>query len=395
MTNGRRPASIGLGLALLLFAGVSEAQTRSADDVLSFLITNQSVSTGDFVKDAEASEATRDTLVRALLVELANVPLTTSSGGFNYRFNSSLGTFERVTQGFGPFFVDRATTVGRGQASLSATFRYSRFNTLDQRNLRDGSLVTSSNKFGDETAAFDVETLKLDIQTSTVTVFGSYGVTDEIDVGVAIPIVSLRLSGERTNIYRGASFLQARGQADYVGIADIPVRVKLQFDRASGWDLATDLELRLPTGDRANLNGSGRYALRGGVIASATSGALESHVNAGLTVGGASTQLNGAAAIAATMQDRVTFSAEALVRRISRLGGIHEIIEPHSLLGGVDTLRLLPTGESTTTMAAVGGIRWNVARTWLLNSYVVIPITAAGLLGPPIPTVSLDYSFEP
>jgi hypothetical protein len=132
MTNGRWPGWTGLGLVLL--AGVSEAQTRSADDVLSFLITNQSVSTGDFVKDAQASEATRDTLVRALLVELANVPLTTSSGGFNYRFNSSLGTFERVTQGFGPFFVDRATSAGRGQASVSATFRYSRFNSLDQRN---------------------------------------------------------------------------------------------------------------------------------------------------------------------------------------------------------------------------------------------------------------------
>src|SRR5687767_4632885 len=102
----------------------ASAQDRSARDVLSFLITSQSVPTGDFVKDQAAAEATRDTLVRALLVELANVPLTTSSGGFNYQFNPSLATFERVAQGFGPFFVDRATTAGRRQASLSATFRY-------------------------------------------------------------------------------------------------------------------------------------------------------------------------------------------------------------------------------------------------------------------------------
>src|SRR3982750_2715037 len=83
----------------------SYAQNQSANEVLSFLLTTQSLPTGDFVKDKQAAAATRDTLARALLVELSAVPLTTSSGGFNYRFNPSLGTLERVTRGFGPFFV--------------------------------------------------------------------------------------------------------------------------------------------------------------------------------------------------------------------------------------------------------------------------------------------------
>src|SRR4026209_82058 len=117
---------------------LSYAQNQSANEVLSFLLTTQALPTGDFLKDQPAAAAARDTLARALLVELSAVPLTTSSGGFNYRFNQSLGTLERVTRGFGPFFVDRATTAGAGQASISATFRYSRFETLDGRNLRDG-----------------------------------------------------------------------------------------------------------------------------------------------------------------------------------------------------------------------------------------------------------------
>src|SRR5512132_3768457 len=138
-------ASRSLCCALSLFfacvPALSYGQNRTANEVLSFLLTTQALPTGDFVKDQQATAATRDTLARALLVELSAVPLTTSSGGFNYRFNHSLGTLERVTRGFGPFFVDRATTAGAGQASISATFRYSRFETLDGRDLRDGSIV--------------------------------------------------------------------------------------------------------------------------------------------------------------------------------------------------------------------------------------------------------------
>lgn len=379
----------------VLVPSVLRAQEQSARDVLSFLLTTQSLPTGDFVKDVNAAEATRDTLTRALLVELANVPLTTSSGAFNYRFNPSLGTMERVTQGFGPFFVDRATTAGRGQASFSATFHYSEYNTLDNRNLRDGSLVTTSNKFRDEAAPFDIETLKLNIATSTVTLFANYGLTGRIDLGVAIPIVQLTLSGERLNTYRGAPLLQARGRAESVGIADVPIRSKIQLARFSGWSVASDLELRLPTGDPDTLNGSGRSAFTGGMIASAGEGAVEGHVNAGLTIGGASNQFTAAGAVAGTILGRVTVSGETIVRHIERLSGIREVAEAHPLFSGADTIRLLPTGDSATTIAAVAGLRWNVGQSWLFNSYVFVPVTKKGLVARVIPAISFDYSFRP
>ena len=396
MTRMMRSSGISWQILVVVFAlrGVAFAQERSANEVLSFLLTTQSVANTDFIRDRQASEATHDTLVRALLVEMATIPLTTSSGGFNYKFNPSLGTVDRVTQGFGPFFVDRAATTGRGRVSLSATYRYAQFVTLDERDLRDGSLITSSNKFRDEGAPFDFEALNLDVQTSTVTFFGTYGLTDEIDVGVGVPVVHLRLSGERTNVYRGASIVQARGRASYIGMADIPIRLKVHFDRVSGWDLATNFELRLPTGSRDNLNGSGRYALTTAVIASTGEGPLEAHANAAFTIGGASVQAVGGAAVAATLMNRVTVSAETLVRWIDHLRGIREVAEPHPSISGVDTIRLLPGSRSGALVAVVPGIRWNITSTWLVNSHVVVPITSGGLLAHPIPAISLDYSFE-
>lgn len=369
------------------------AQGESANEVLSFLLTTQLAPPADFTRDQEAAAATHDTLVRALTVELANAPLTTSSSGFSYRFNPVLGTFERVAQGFGPFFVSRATTAGRGQASFSATYRYSQFTSLSGRNLRDGTLITNSSRFRDEAVPFDVESLELQIQTSTVTVFGTYGLTDDIDIGVALPVVRLQLSGERTNTYRGVSLLQARGRADYVGLADIPIRLKFQFDRVSGIDLASDFELRLPTGDPDNLNGSGRYAVTAAIVASTGRGPIEAHANGGFTLGGASNQLSGSAAVSGTVRDRVTVSAETLVRRIARLRGIEDVVEPHPRLSGVQTLRLLPGGQSAFIVSAVGAVRWNMSRTWLLSSYLLFPVSGGGLRARLVPALSIDYSF--
>ena len=90
-------------MVLHLAPAVAGAQGTSTDDVVTFLLLNQAVPTGDFTKDAQAADATRATLVRSLLVELATSPVTTAAGGFSYRFDPALGTLERVSQGFGPF----------------------------------------------------------------------------------------------------------------------------------------------------------------------------------------------------------------------------------------------------------------------------------------------------
>ena len=77
-------------------AQTADAPRQTVQDVLSFLLTNQAVPTGDFAKDREAAAATSATIGRALLVNLTTQPLASSSSGFSYRFNSEIGTFERA-----------------------------------------------------------------------------------------------------------------------------------------------------------------------------------------------------------------------------------------------------------------------------------------------------------
>src|SRR6185312_9478122 len=153
---------------VVLSASPVIAQQTPAD-VVSFLVTNQSVQTGDFQKDQAAAAATRDTITRALLVNLASVPIATSSSGFAYRLDPELGTMNRVSDSFGTFFVERASTSGRGRVSFGASGSAANYDQLDGLDLRDGTLVTTANIFRDETAPFDTESLTLKMRTSTLT----------------------------------------------------------------------------------------------------------------------------------------------------------------------------------------------------------------------------------
>src|SRR3954463_13835084 len=138
-----------------LCAIAAPAPAQTVNDVLGFLLTNQSVSTGSVERDREAAQATSTTISHALAANLATLPVTSSSGAFVYRLNPELGTVERATHNFGPFFTERALSGGVHQATFGLTLQQLHFTSLDGRELRDGSLVTTANQFTDEAAPFD------------------------------------------------------------------------------------------------------------------------------------------------------------------------------------------------------------------------------------------------
>ena len=255
--------------------------------MLTFLVTNQSVRDRQRrTRSRSGAQATSATISRALLANLATLPVTSSSGAFVYRLNPELGTVERATQSFGPFFIERALTAGRGQASFGMTFQHLHFTSLDGRSLRDGSLVTTANQFTDETTPFDVDQLTLNIDASVATLYGNVGVTDRLEVGVAAPFVALTLDGSRINTYRGRTFTQATASARAVGLADLVVRTKYTL-------FAEDGVGRWPRSSTCGCRRAGRricsapappsrQVLRDRIAR--TADALSAHANAGVSV---------------------------------------------------------------------------------------------------------------
>jgi hypothetical protein len=392
MIRPRRLIAPGAALAVLLVGAPLQAQ-QTVSDVVGFLVTNQAVVTADFDKDLAAAEAARATIARALLVDLTSVPLATASSGFLYRLNPQLGTVERATESFGGFFVERALTAGEGRASFGVSATTFEFNRLNGRSITDGTLVTVANRFRDEANPFDTESLTLHIRSSTMTLFGSVGVTDRIEIGAAVPLVRLALDGQRINVYRGSTFLQASGTATASGMADIALRAKVTAVALRGGGVAIAGEVRLPTGDPDNLLGTGSTSIRVMGIGSIERGRFALHGNAAIVEGGVSSEMDFAGAASLAVHPRLTLSGELLTRRVSELHDIDLISAPHPTIAGVDTLRLMAGAKAALLANAVAGMKWNVTRTMVLGGHLSWALTNWGLTAPITPTLAFEYAF--
>jgi hypothetical protein len=388
------PFAAAVGLCLVISAPAPALAQRSVTDVLSFLLTNRSIATGDQAQDEAAAAATRDTISRFLLVELATLPTLSSSTGFIYRMDRDLGgTVVRSSESFGPAFVERSLTAGTLRTAFGAAYQEARFSKIDGRSLSDGSLVATAGRLTGQAEPFDVETVAIRLRTRTLTLSANVGVSDRLDISAALPLVHLMLSGERVDTLRGTAFVQATASVDASGAGDLVLRAKYNALRHGGTGLAIGVETRLPTGAEENLFGAGEVSVKPRLIGSVESGRVSAHSEFGYSFGGLSRELDYAGAVAVAASSRVTLIAELLGRRLESGGRITETVAAHPRLAGVETIRLTGVPEATYRALAVGGIKWNVAATWLVSASVLRPVTSTGLTADVIPSVVVEYSF--
>jgi hypothetical protein len=395
--QSRKPSPRALLLTVWILlsstAGPASAQ-QSITEVLTFLLTNRSIPTGDFVRDEQAAVATGDILARFLTLEIATVPVSSSSGGFTYRLDPALGAVVRSSDSFGPFYAERSLTSGRDQASLGIGYRSTTFDNIDGRDLRDGTLVSTASILRSEPAPFDIETVALRIRTDTMTMTGNYGVTDRFDIGGAIPFVRVSLNGQRFDTYRGRELVQATGSASASGIGDIVVRAKYNVLRDGGSGLAVAGEASLPTGNEEDLLGTGRTSLTPSLIGSYEGERVGIHAELGYSFHGVSNTLGYAVAVTVVAVPRLTIVGELSGLRLGGLGRLAQTTQPHPGLVGVDTIRLTGVEQTTDRILAVAGFKWNIAETWLLTANVRRPLTDVGLNASWVPTITFDYAFD-
>jgi hypothetical protein len=394
VTTGRRhiASTMTIAVLVLLAARVADAQ-QSVSDVLSFLVTNRSIPTGDFVRDEQAAIATRDTISKLLVLELATLP-SSSGGGFTYRLDPALGTVIRASDSFGPLFTERSLLAGRGRASFGMSFSSVSYDNIDGRSLRDGTLVSTASIFRGDTTPFDVETITLKFRTDTVTLNGTVGITDQLDISAGIPFIRLNLEGERVDNYRGQQLLQASGSASTAGLGDIVLRARYNMYHSGASGMAVGAEVRLPTGDEEDLLGTGSTSFTPRFIGSYEQDRVGIHGEVGYTLRGVSEALTYAGAVTAVAAPRLTLVGELLGRRLNAVGRLVETTLPHPRLAGVDTVRLTSSDETADRLLVVAGFKWNIASTWLLTANVLRPLTDVGLNARWVPSVTFDYWFD-
>jgi hypothetical protein len=390
-----RSTRLALASLLITFSCIQQASAQgSVSDALSSLLLDQTSPYPIADKDRLAASATRDTLAQLLLVELSTQPTTASTGGFAYRFNPSLGTLERASANFGPFYGERALRAGKGQASVGLAFRYADFTSVQGASLGDGTFPANASRLSGATQPYQVDAMRVRLQTKTVTVFGNYGITDRLDVGATLPIVSLDFRGTRFNQQQGLSQLQSSIASYADGLGDVTLNTRYAVFEEDGMGLAAGVDLRLPTGSSENLLGAGRTAARFLAIGSLEGSRVATHANLGYAVGGASREFSYGGAVTIAAASRMTLVGEFLGRRVADLHTLDPVYEPHATVPGVETMRWLPEGDSVHQALLVTGAKWNLTRSYMLNASLLIRLTDSGLTARVVPSITIDYTFQ-
>jgi hypothetical protein len=267
-----------------------------------------------------------DAFNKLMVTQLSTFPIGSSSGGFSYAFDPTLGTLRRSTSSFGPLFAERAATVGRGRFNAGFNYQHASYDKFEGSTLEDGSIKfflrhqeccgvsgpavppffgVDANPDGSLLSPFfegDVieAALSLSVASDVVSVFGNYGLTDRWDVGVAVPFVHVDMDATvQATIRRlatGANPLIHTFEAgsdvptrtfssggSATGLGDIELRTKYRlWDFGAGGGLAAAADFRLPTGNEDDLLG-GSSQVKVFFVESAGTNRISQHVNIGYT----------------------------------------------------------------------------------------------------------------
>jgi hypothetical protein len=400
------------------------------------------------------------------MVQLSTQPLGSPAGGFTYTFDESLGTFRRTSTSFGPSFAERALTLGRRRFNGGFTYQRSRYTSFEGRDLRDGSIKfylrhseccspgtggggggggggqgggggpieqPNGSRLSPPFEGDLIEaSLFLDATVQTASVSFSYGLTNSWDVGVVVPLVHLDLSADvEATIVRlatasdplthtfetgnpGATAKTLHESGSATGLGDVVLRTKYRVASFGNGGLAGAADVRLPTGNRNDLLGSGGQA-KLFVIQSAGTSRLMEHVNAGYTKAwgavpnvGLLSQLGAnesvpdeftyAAGLEFVAESRLTIVADVLGRTLRNAGRLDLASKPFVYQGrtAAETIAFQEfeprDGNLNLTLGTVG-IRFNPLRDFLVSAGVLFPVNKAGLRSRLTTIVGIDYAF--
>jgi hypothetical protein len=240
-----------------------------------------------------AQETLNQGVGTAVATQLAVLPIVSPSSGFTFSYDAASGVFVRSTASFGPIYTERADTIGRGRISFGVSYQRFRFGSLDGINMHKipavFTHVPGTGPGGtDETYEADViqTSNNLNLNMDQTMLYGTVGITNRLDISIAIPLTSVRFgaTSDATIIQvSGPTFVPAPGApalpnphmfpnglltdtysstGTAFGIGDVTIRVKQNIFQAGGLNIAAAVDVRTPTGNARDFLGSGAAGIR-------------------------------------------------------------------------------------------------------------------------------------
>jgi hypothetical protein len=364
----------------------------------------------------------------ALTSQIVSLPLPPPASGFTYEFDPGLGVFQRSSTSFGPILSERFETIGARRVSIGFAYQRLSFDSIEGVDLSNVPAVFTHDDAqllgGREDVVTTVNSIEAEVSRSAA--FISYGVTNRLDVSIALPIVTADLvvtsdatiqrlgtTNPETHFFRAVEDdIGARRRFTAFGHAsgpgDVTVRLKQTVKKATNQGVALGVDLRLPTGDERNLLGTGAAGVGPFFVWSGNFGALSPPLNAGYQWNGDSI-LGGepgsgesedlpdlatySAGAVIEVHPRVTASVDLIGRYIIdsprlRLEDFHALDANHTVFPNITF-----TSGSLNQINAAAGLKVNIFGRLLVDLNLLVRLNSNGLRDKISPLVGLEYAF--
>jgi hypothetical protein len=418
----------------------------------------------------------------AVGIQVSQLPIASPSSGITFVYDPSLKTFSPSTdENLGPILGERANTIGRNRLYVGFSYQYFNFNSIDGNDTSKLSSVVQHEVFsppfpspfikacpnqsglptkyaGDPCFVRDYiqTTNNVDLKVHQYTVYATYGITNRLDISVAVPFLNVRMnaSSNATIVanavappsasFPGQVFHQFNpavvpacsqtpvGQAclqgsfsnsgTATGIGDVVLRGKYEVFKGERAGLALGVDVRVPSGDADNFLGSGAAGVKPFGVFSYRA-RISPHVEIGYEINGKSVLAGDfvgptAANTKGSLPNRFIYIVGADVSLTRRLTGAFDIYgqrlfgapqlssSPYTDLGkcaDVNCTTLAP-GSTHANLTVANNADFNITNASLglklraigklvLTGNVLLKLDDGGLRAKAIPLVGVSYSF--
>jgi hypothetical protein len=362
-------------------------------------------------------------LTNAIGVSVSNIPLGAASGGAIWG-RSPQGLPVRTQTSSGPIFAERGQTLGRGRTFFSTSVT-----RLDYRSIRgvplDGLVLSLPHQDVDNdglgTPSFESDVIeiqtRLNLNVTAVTTVLSYGLTDFIDLSVAVPLVRTSLEGAAE-----AQVIPFSNPTPHVfgdpnnpllrvtqsvsgsatGIGDVAARIKAALVSNDRGAFALLGDVRFATGKEEDFLGAGGTSWSVLGIGSLRRGNFSPHVNAGYIHRGGEFQNDGILATIGfdhLMARRATLAVDVIT---SWQMGDQKLALPspvtiNALVGNSTATRVvrqtnIPNQRDDVALGSIGAkLGLGGGANLVVNG--LVPLNRGGLQPNVAWTLGLEYSF--
>jgi hypothetical protein len=369
-------------------------------------------------------------VIDAIGGSVANLPIGSTSGGETFRF--AAGVPVATSTSAGPIFAERAQTLGRGRLLVGlsrSAFHFQSLRGVDLSNLPlvfthenvdyagcDSTFAGDCSKMGIPGHENDVMQfrLSLDIDMRVTSFYLTYGLSDRVDVGAVVPIISTSMQGESEaeivpfggptadHFFAGtpsspelSAIRTSQGSA--FGLGDVALRVKANVRDLPRASVALLADARFPTGSTDDLLGAGSFSARGVAVFSSRLGPVSPHANVGYLFRATSSHND---AVLATvgfeelMAERVTLAADLITEW--QVGQSNLRLPPPVSYDEPFQRTVRPTGIPDTRDDIVSGsfgFKVTPARGLMAVVNALFPLNRGGLRPGVVYTAALEYTL--